>query len=52
MATPERQQDPGEHGYGGVAEGADGTNESEHPLEDPASDPRDDDEREDEDGGR
>ena len=42
MSTPERQQDPGEHGYGGVK--ADPTKEADHhespdhPLEDPDND--------------
>lgn len=43
MSTPERQQDPGEHGYGGVEQDqwdADDTPEQgEHPLEDPDNDP-------------
>jgi len=53
MSTPERHDDPGGHGYGGLAEDTDDTDEPEHPLEDPASDPRrPDGEREDEDGGR
>ena len=48
MSTPERQQDPGEHGYGGVhQEKEDG--EQEHPLEDPQADPREPAARQDED---
>jgi hypothetical protein len=46
-STPERQQDPGAHGYGETQqEDAAG---QEHPLEDPQADPRqdDDDDRED-----
>ena len=35
MSTPERQQDPGEHGYGGTAQG-DGDDEEQVPLELPA----------------
>ena len=46
MSTPERQQDPGEHGYGGTQQekksGDD--RDDEHPLEDPDADPRQDDE--------
>ena len=42
MSTPERQQDPGEHGYGGVkqdpATQPDDDNSPEHPLEDPDND--------------
>ena len=49
MSTPERQQDPGEHGYAGVAEEAGetvDTDEAEHPPEDRASDlGQDEDER-------
>jgi hypothetical protein len=39
MSTPERQQDPGEHGYGGVQHEQDHDGQ-EHPLEDPEADPR------------
>ena len=39
MSTPERQQDAGEHGYGGVKqdpfEDTDAGERPEHPLEDP-----------------
>jgi hypothetical protein len=52
MSTPERQQDPGGHGYGGTDEDASDETEPEHPLEDPASDPRDEDEETDEAGRR
>ena len=41
--TPERQQDPGGHGYGGVQQEKDGDEEEaprEHPLEDPDTDAR------------
>ena len=42
-STPERQQDPGEHGYGGTQqERNDASEETEHPLEDPDADPRQD----------
>ncbi len=48
MSTPERQQDPGEHGYGGThQEKGDDDRSDEHPLEDPAADPRQEDEDED-----
>ncbi len=45
----ERQQDPGEHGYGGTQqERNDASEETEHPLEDPDADPRqDNDQQED-----
>ena len=47
MATPERQQDPGEHGYGGGQQEKDEDGAREHPLENPEADPRqDDDDRE------
>ena len=49
MSTPERAQDPGDHGYG--ATGQDEVlqgGESEHPLEDPDVDSHQDDEDEDE----
>ena len=48
-STPERQQDPGEHGYGGTQqERNDASEETEHPLEDPDADPRqDNDQQED-----
>jgi hypothetical protein len=39
MSTPERQQDRGEHGYGGVQQEKRG-DAPEHPLEDPEADPR------------
>lgn len=47
-STPERQQDPGAHGYGGTQQEKDAAGQ-EHPLEDPQADPRqdDDDDRED-----
>jgi len=44
VSTPERQQDPGEHGYGGVKADPDPTKEADrhdapdHPLEDPDND--------------
>jgi hypothetical protein len=41
MTTPERQQDPGEHGYGGTQQEKDDGHQ-EHPLEDPDADPRQD----------
>ena len=45
MSTPERQQDPGDHGYGGTQQEKEkeDESESEHPLEDPDADPRQDD---------
>jgi len=43
MSTPERQQDPGEHGYGGIHQEKDDEHQ-EHPLEDPGADPREDQE--------
>lgn len=47
-STPERQQDPGAHGYGGAQHEKDDAGQ-EHPLEDPQADPRQDhhDDRED-----
>jgi hypothetical protein len=43
-STPERQQDPGEHGYGGTQqEKEEDESERKHPLEDPDADPRQDD---------
>ncbi len=46
MSTPERQQDPGEHGYGGTQQEKESDDRREHPLDDPAADPRqDEDER-------
>ena len=39
MSTPERQQDPGEHGYGGVQQEKEHEGQ-EHPLDDPEADPR------------
>ena len=46
--TPERQQDPGAHDYGGTQQEKDDAGQ-EHPLEDPQADPRQDhhDDRED-----
>jgi hypothetical protein len=43
-STPERQQDPGEHGYGGTQQEKEKEDESgsKHPLEDPEADPRQD----------
>jgi hypothetical protein len=44
MSTPERSQDPGEHGYGGTkADDQPTDDETEHPLEDPATDSRQED---------
>ena len=42
MSTPERQQDPGDHGYGGTQQEKEKEDESgsKHPLEDPEADPR------------
>jgi hypothetical protein len=48
MSTPERQQDAGDHGYGGVHQEKQ-TDEQEHPLEDPQADPREPAEQQDED---
>jgi hypothetical protein len=42
MATPERPQDPGEHGYGGSQQEKDEDGAQEHPLENPEADPRQD----------
>ena len=43
-STPERQQEPGEHGYGGTQqEKEEDESERKHPLEDPDADPRQDD---------
>jgi len=39
MSTPERQQDPGEHGHGSVQQERE-QDDQEHPLEDPDADPR------------
>ena len=43
-STPERQQDPGEHGYGGTQQekNDDASEETEHPLEDTDADPHQD----------
>ncbi len=50
MSTPERQQDPGEHGYGGVQNEKEHEGQ-EHPLEDPEADPRQAPDQPDEDEG-
>ena len=50
MSTPERQQDPGQHGYGGVQQDKE-PDHHEHPLEDPEADPRQP-QTQDEDAGR
>jgi hypothetical protein len=48
MSTPERQQDPGDHGYGGTQqEKKNEDDRDDHPLEDPDADPRQDGDRED-----
>jgi hypothetical protein len=39
VSTPERQQDPGEHGYGGVQQDKEEARQ-EDPLDDPQADPR------------
>jgi hypothetical protein len=39
MSTPERQQDPGEHGYGGVQQEKQHRGQ-EHPLDDPEAEPQ------------
>lgn len=39
MSTPERQQDPGEHGYGGV-HGEKEHDGQDHAPDDPDADPR------------
>ena len=44
MSTPERQQDPGEHGYGGVQPDKEDAGQ-EHPLDDPRQ-PEDEDDAE------
>lgn len=46
MSTPERQDDPGGHGYGAVQQEKDDEGQ-EHPLEDPDADSRQPDEDED-----
>ena len=40
MSTPERQQDPGDHGYGGTQQEKNEDDGDAHPLEDPDADPR------------
>jgi hypothetical protein len=40
VSTPERQQDSGEHGYGGVQQEKEDVGQEHHPLEDPEADPR------------
>ena len=47
MSTPERQQDPGNHGYGGTQQEKNEDDRDEHPLEDPDADPRQESEQED-----
>ena len=48
MSTPERQQDPGDHGYGGTQqEKKNEDDRDDHPLEDPNADPRQDGDRDD-----
>jgi len=47
MSTPERQQDPGDHGYGGIHQEKDDDDRDDHPLEDPDADPRQESDRED-----
>jgi hypothetical protein len=42
MSTPERSEDPGTHGYGGVQQEKDEEG-TEHPLDDPTAGPRQDD---------
>jgi hypothetical protein len=51
MSTPERQQDPGEHGYGGTQQEKNDDDQHEHPLEDPEADPRHDQEDPDDESG-
>lgn len=51
MSTPERQQDPGDHGYGGTQQEKHEDDRDEHPLEDPDADPRQESDREDADEG-
>ena len=48
VSTPERQQDPGEHGYGGTHQEKKDADGHEHPLEDPDADSRQDDDNQDE----
>ncbi len=48
MSTPERQQDPGEHGYGGTHQEKRDDDRHERPVEDQDADPRQDEEDEDE----
>jgi hypothetical protein len=53
LSTPEQQQDPGEHGYGGThLEKNDDDKHQEHPLEDPDADPRQEQEDPDDDPNR
>ena len=47
MSTPERQQDPGDQGYGGIHQEKDDDDRDDHPLEDPDADPRQESDRED-----
>ena len=47
MSTPERQQDPGDHGYGGTQPEKIEDDRDEHPLEDPDANPRQDSDGED-----
>ena len=47
MSTPERQQDPGDHGYGGTQQEKNEDDRDAHPLEDPDADPRQEGDRED-----
>ena len=49
MSTPERQQDPGEHGYGGVQPDKEDAGQ-EHPLDDPRADPRQPEDEDDAEG--
>ncbi len=49
LGTPDRQQDPGEHGYGTHQEKLEGDDAGEHPPDDPDADPRPGEQR-DEDG--
>jgi len=42
VSTPERQQDPDEHGHGGIHREKRDDDRQEHPLEDPDADSRQD----------
>jgi len=47
MSTPERQQDPGDHGYGGTQQEKNEDDRDEHSLEDTDPPPRQEGDQED-----